>query len=63
MTEQEIIDNKPDNTATHYVYDVDVYFSTLTGTYFDKATKSWEITDFMTEEDLLLNYTHVLKLI
>ncbi|OBA12083.1 hypothetical protein A9988_09705 [Acinetobacter calcoaceticus] len=62
MTEEEIIANKPDDTATHYVYDVDVYFSTLTGTYFDKTTGNWVITDFLTEVDLLQNYSRILRL-
>lgn len=63
MTEEEIVSNKPDDTATHYVYDVEVYFSTITGTYFDKTCEKWELTDFRSEEDLLHNYSDVLRIL
>lgn len=54
--------NAAPDEATHYVFDVDVYFSIPSGTYYNKALNCWEITDFRTVEDLKQNYAKILDL-
>lgn len=59
---REIVDEAPDQTASHYVGDTDTYFSEEFHTYFCHTLRDWETSDFHCASDLEMNYEVVIDL-
>lgn len=57
----DMLNNKPDKTATHLIIDK-FYFSIDFSSYYNDESQEWYDSDYHTEEELLDAYNHVINL-